>query len=155
MAIDLDELTAELIGDESIRRTVYDDATGLPLHPGMVCKGHPTIGVGRALDVHGLSPEEIKFLLRNDATEVSEQLFRALPWFEDLEGPRQCAIANMAFNLGVTGLLGFHDTLSLIAAKNYDGAASAMLASKWAGQVGARAKRIAEQIKTGRRRSGD
>jgi lysozyme len=150
MAIDVDELMDELVGDESLRRVVYDDATGLPLHPGMVCKGHPTIGVGRALDVRGLTVDEIKFLLRNDAVQAIDDLTRALPWFETLDSVRQAALADMAFNLGLAGLLGFHQTLSSIQTGDYKAAAAQMLASKWAGQVGDRAKRLASRIETGK-----
>jgi lysozyme len=148
--IDRDFVMSELIDDEQSRHLVYDDATGLRLCPGMVCKGHPTIGVGRALDVNGISSEEIAFLLNNDITRVSDQLNAALPWFGTLDYVRQCALINMAFNLGVAGMLGFHETLSLIAAGNYQLAGSQMLASKWATQVGARARRLAEMIRTGK-----
>ena len=147
--IDLNELTADLASDESSRRVVYDDATGLPLKPGMLLKGHPTIGVGRALDVNGLSQDEIAYLLKNDMTRISELLFEQLPWLIKFDSVRQSAVIEMAFNVGVHGLLGFHDTLSLIAAGNYDAAAEAMLASKWALQVGARARRLAEMIRSG------
>ena len=148
--IDVDELAADLLRDEDSRQTVYDDATKLPLHPGMLIQGHPTIAVGRALDVHGLSKAEIKFLLSNDIADVSEQLFRSLPWFEKLDGVRQRALGNMTFNLGMEGLLGFHGTLGLLEAKQYEQAATAVLSSKWAKQVGQRAVRIAAMLRTGK-----
>ncbi|HUO11336.1 MAG TPA: glycoside hydrolase family protein, partial [Caulobacteraceae bacterium] len=66
-----------------------------------------------------------------------------------LDDPRQDVLANMAFNLGVGGLLRFPKTLALVRAERWDAAADAMLASAWARQVGARARRLAEQLCTG------
>ena len=149
MAINVDELSRELLKDEQLRLVVYDDKTAMPLHPGMVCQGHPTIGIGRALDVHGLSRDEAFYLLRNDIAQIDKKLSTLLPWYQSLDPIRQCTLANMAFNLGVEGLLSFHQTLTLIQTSQYAAAAAAMLASKWAAQVGDRAKRLAEQIRTG------
>jgi len=55
----------------------------------------------------------------------------------------------MAFNLGTKGLMKFKNTLALIQAGKFDDAAHAMLASKWASQVGIRATRLARQMQTG------
>jgi lysozyme len=148
--IDFDELANELANDEALKLVVYDDATGLPLHPGMVCKGHPTIGIGRCLDTNGITREEALYLVRNDMQKVAAQLNADLPWFAALDPIRQTALANMSFNMGVRGLLGFHDTLSAMAVGNYQLAGTQMLASKWATQTGARATRIAEMIRTGK-----
>jgi lysozyme len=58
-------------------------------------------------------------------------------------------LVNMAFNMGINGLLGFKHTLELVRTGNYADAADAMLNSKWAEQVGPRAKRLSEQMRTG------
>ncbi|MFV0678197.1 hypothetical protein [Variovorax sp. tm] len=55
----------------------------------------------------------------------------------------------MSFQLGVDGLLGFKHTLALIEEGNYTFAADNMLKSKWADQTPARAKRLANQMRTG------
>ena len=147
--IDKDELAAELTNDEALKLYVYDDATGLPIRPGTLVKGHPSIGIGRCLDMKGLTRAESIFLNGDDIDEVEKQLNAGLPWFAALDSVRQTALGNMTFNLGFHGLLGFHDALALIASKQYEAAADAMLASHWATQTGARAKRIAEMIRTG------
>ena len=149
MSMDLDSLTADLIEDESIRLVVYDDATGLPLHPGMMIKGHPTIGVGRALDTHGISRDEAMMLLHNDMVGTTDQLHENLPWLARLDDVRQRVIAEMAFQLGMAGLLGFHAMLTALEREEYASAAQQMLQSKWAGQVPNRAKRLAERVRTG------
>lgn len=149
--IDVDELAADLLTDEGERLYVYDDATGQPLRPGMMLKGHPTIGRGRCLDTHGISRDEAIYLNKDDIHGVSDQLFAGLPWFASLDSVRQTALAEMAFNLGFHGLCGFHDTLALISTGKYEAAADEMLKSHWASEVGARAHRLAEIIRTGKR----
>ncbi|WP_180542194.1 glycoside hydrolase family protein [Nevskia soli] len=147
--IDIAQLATWLVEDESLKLLVYDDATEKPIKPGTVVIGHPTIGIGRALDVHGISKAEAAYLLTNDMASVIEQLGRALPWFGSLDPVRAGVLADMAFNLGLTGLLCFHVTLGLIESRQYSEAADSMLKSKWAAQVGGRAKRLAERMRTG------
>lgn len=60
----------------------------------------------------------------------------------------QDALTNMAYNLGRTRLGGFVNTLADINAKRYEAAAERLKRSKWASQVGGRAKRIIEELKT-------
>lgn len=55
----------------------------------------------------------------------------------------------MAFNLGIRGLLTFKMTLSLIEYGDYDNAATEMLNSVWAYQVGQRAIELSKQMATG------
>ena len=77
------------------------------------------------------------------------QLTSVLPWFATLAPLRQDVLVNMAYNMGLHGLLAFHNTLSFIEAGAYDAAASAMLNSTWARQVPTRANRLAQQMRTG------
>jgi lysozyme len=142
-------LAEELARDEGQRLTVYDDATGYAVRPGVTVEGHLTIGVGRALDVRGISPAEAAFLLDNDIAAFTLGLQQALPWFSGLDPVRQRALTNMAFNLGVHGLLGFRDAMAFMANRQYDAAACAIEDSAWYKEVGARAARIAGMIRTG------
>lgn len=137
-----EQLAAELIRDEGLCLAVYDDATGLPLRPGMELVGHPTIGIGRALDVNGITADEAHLLLANDIARVEGELQKALPWFAALDDARQRVLVNMAFNLGTAGLLRFHDTLRYAQEGRYELAARAMQDSGWYRQVGGRALRL-------------
>ena len=58
-------------------------------------------------------------------------------------------LANMAFNLGVDGLLGFRRMILAVDRGHYDQAAREMLNSKWARQVFNRAIRLAEMMAKG------
>jgi lysozyme len=136
------ELTRQLKGDEDVKPQAYTD------HLGFL-----TIGVGRLIDARkpgsGLRPAEIAFMLNNDIDDRIEQLTRRLPWFQDLDDARKAVLLNMSFEMGVEGLLGFKNTLKLVEQGNYESAAENMLKSLWAKQTPARAKRMADQMKTG------
>lgn len=142
-------LTTELQRDEGERLVVYDDATGKPITPGTVVKGHPTIGVGRALDVRGITKAESDFLLGNDIDFFSHALMSLLPWFENFDPTRQRILVNMALNLGVDGLLKFHDTLRYCEEGRFELASRAMQDSAWYKQVGDRGERLAILMKDG------
>jgi lysozyme len=137
-----EELSRQLRGDEDERPCVYKDSLGFW-----------TIGVGRLVDERkpgsGLSPDEITYLLNNDIDDRAEAVAKALPWFQSLDEARQGVLLNMAFQLGTEGLLKFERTLGLIEARQYEAAADAMLRSLWATQTPKRAKRMAEQMRSG------
>lgn len=138
----IDELTRQLRADEGVRRTVYKDTLGLW-----------TIGVGRLVDPSkpgaGLRDSEIDMMLRNDIHDRLTQLADRLPWFYDLSDPRQGVLVNMAFQLGVNGLMEFKTTLDLVRRGQYAEAAVQMLKSKWALQTPQRARRLAQQMALG------
>jgi lysozyme len=64
--------------------------------------------------------------------------------------PRQDVVLNMLFNLGLPKFLAFRKMIEALRLANYDQAATEMLDSKWAIQVGIRAKELAEIMRTGR-----
>ena len=136
------ELIEQLKRDEGWRPLAYLDSMGLL-----------TIGVGRLIDSRkpgaGLRPDEIDYLLRNDINDRVAALQKALPWFAKLDQARQGVLINMAFQMGTAGLLAFRQTLGLVRDGKYAEAADQMLKSKWAEQTPARARRLAEQMKTG------
>lgn len=120
---------------------------GLRLKPYRCTAGRLTIGVGRNLDDRGISQAEALSLLDNDIGECWARLSANLPWLATAPEPVQEALVNMAFNLGVNGLLQFSTTLGHLQACRYAEAAQAMLASAWARQVGKRAERLAAQVR--------
>lgn len=135
------ELTKQLRRDEGEVLTVYNDSLG-----------YATIGVGRLVDKRkggGITPEESAYLLSNDIDERQTELLRRIPWVATLDPVRFGALLNMAFQIGVDGLLGFKNTLAMVRAGNYAGAAEGMLQSLWARQTPERAKRISEQMRLG------
>ena len=77
------------------------------------------------------------------------EVAKALPWISGLNGARQAVLVGMAFQMGTEGLLKFKNTLAMVQAGDYEGAAKGMLQSLWARQTPARAKRMSDQMKTG------
>lgn len=88
-------LVTELIRDEGVRLNAYDDASRLPIRPGSIVRGHPTIGIGRALDVRGVTPDEAQYLLSNDIDAFTLGLQQRYPWFNNLDDTRQRVLVNM------------------------------------------------------------
>jgi lysozyme len=136
------DLIRQLRADEGERACVYRDSLGFW-----------TIGVGRLVDASkpgaGLRPDEISYLLNNDVDDRIDALTRKLPWFQNLDDARKGVLLNMSFQMGVDGLLGFSNTLAMVREGKYENAAHGMLQSLWAKQTPQRAKRLAEQMRTG------
>ncbi|MDR2504125.1 MAG: glycoside hydrolase family protein [Deltaproteobacteria bacterium] len=131
------------------RHIAYRDSVGvLTIGYGHNLGAGPIPDFDPALDT--LSENEAGDLLARDAHAAELAVFAALPWADGLSPARQAALVNMAFNLGMRGLLGFKNTLADVQAGNYAGAAARMSQSKWAGQVGARARELARQMETGK-----
>ena len=123
---------------------------GERLKPYRCTAGKLTIGVGRNLEDRGITREESAVLLANDIADMERELQRALPWVARLDEVRARVLVDMAFNLGVVGLLAFKRTLAAIEAGQYQQAATMMLDSKWAKQVGGRAERLSRMMATGK-----
>ena len=132
------KLKALLIKNEGIREHVYLDSVGVP-----------TIGVGRNLKDRGVLPDEIELMLKNDVYYFYNELWKALPVFKALDDNRQVALINMAFNLGMRGIMSFKKMLAYLHLHQYENAANEMLDSKWATQVKGRALQLADIIRTG------
>ena len=130
----------------------------LKRHEGVILHGYldhlnyMTIGVGRCVQENvgiGLTMEEAEYLLANDITRVREELTKMFEWFEDLNEPRQEAMINLNFNLGMTKLRGFKMALAAMSENDFDEAADQFMDSRWSSQVGQRAVEVTEQIRTG------
>jgi lysozyme len=142
-------LFGQLSIQEAYRRFVYDDATGEEIVPGYTVQGNPTIGHGRNLIAQGISQDEALVLLRRDIDRAWNDVATHIPWAESaLSVVRFSVLVNMAFNMGIQGLLGFHEMLTALEQGNYDQAADAMVNSLWYRQTGSRAQTLVLQMRT-------
>jgi lysozyme len=132
------EIVAQLRRDEGVRNFPYTDTVG-----------KLTIGVGRNLTDVGLSDPEINFLLQIDIQRVTNTLHFRLPWFQALDPVRQGALVNLCFNVGFSKLEKFEKMLIATAQGDWETASTEMLNSAWAKEVGDRADRLAQQMRTG------
>jgi lysozyme len=124
---------------------------GLRLKPYRCTAGKLTIGIGRNLDDCGISQTEAYVLLENDIRNCEKQLLDEIPEiYINLDEVRKSVLLNMCFNLGISGLLGFKNTLAFVKAGDWERAANGMLASKWAKQVGRRAIELSEMMRKGK-----
>jgi|SRR5690554_6313570 len=138
--------------DRELLRSQLKRHEGLRLKPYRDTVGKLTIGYGRNLDDNGISEPEAEMLLDNDIDRVAGELYR-IRGYNTLSPVRQTVIANMAFNLGTPGLMGFRRMWAAIERQDYESAAREMLDSKWARQVGSRATELAEIMRDGEPRS--
>lgn len=138
---DLDALFAELESEEGCVLHAYRDHLG-----------YLTIGVGRLIDQRrggGISREEARMLLVNDVARIEAELDAHLPWWRAASPRRQRALLNMAFQMGVSGLLEFRNTLAMAERGDWAAAADNALKSLWARQTPARAARVAAMLRDG------
>lgn len=132
------QLMAQLNIDEGRRKHIYPDTMG-----------KITAGVGRNLTDRDFSEDEIDLMLQNDVRMVLQSLDKTYPWWKGMTEERQQVLANMAFNLGMAKLSAFKNFLKALQSGRWDMAADEMLNSAWAGQVGARAVRLAQRMRKG------
>ena len=149
---------------------------GLRLEPYICPAGYWTIGVGRNLESKGLTGAEQKFifgrddyskqeviellkkrgitkdealfLLVNDISECIKDL-KTFTWFDQLDDVRTKVVVDMRFNLGPQGFRQFKRMIEHLAAGRYSLAAGEMVNSRWYLQVGTRARRLVEMMRTG------
>lgn len=117
--------------------------------------GRLTIGFGRCVDPDepgtGITEAEAEMLLANDLErfEAAAQRVVGEATWSLLNQTRREALIEMCFNMGAGNLAKFRRMLSRLSEEDYPGAADEALSSRWAEQVGKRADRIADRIRTG------
>jgi lysozyme len=126
---------------EELRLKVYDDASGSPLTLGDRVKGHPTIAWGRALDVRGVSGQEAEQMLANDLENIQTGLEKYhFSFWVDLSDLRKSVLVDMAYNMGIGGLMKFEHMLNALRNRDYDEAAAQIENSRFFRQTGIRGK---------------
>lgn len=142
-------LDAQLAVEEGNRSRLYDDATGATFETGMTLKGNLSVGTGINL-MPGFDAPELEFLEMHRITKARSMLSE-FAWFTVQDEVRQVALADLAFNLGVRGLIGWPKFRADMAAKDYAAAVAEIRSNQlWVGQVHpARANRIEQMILTG------
>lgn len=132
-------ITQDLVREEGFSPHAYRDT-----------RGFLTIGYGRLIDKRrgkGLSQYEAREMLVNDVNRLIGSLDHNIPWWATQPENVQRALANMAYQLGTTGLLGFKKMLEALKQGDYNKAYIEALDSDWAQQTPQRARRIAELLR--------
>ena len=148
------EMEGIMLSNESYvkLREMIKNHEGLKLKPYECTAGRWTIGYGHNLDAHKETPPlsitqaQAEQYLDQDISTADCDCVMRLPYFTYLDEVRKAVLIDMCFNLGINGLLGFKKTNAAIMAKDYYTAAAEMLDSKWATQVGIRARRLSRMM---------
>jgi lysozyme len=132
------ELVDSLKHHEGFRAEAYVDTTG-----------HLTIGYGQKIDDLRVSKEEAEKWLIDGAVAKMRELETFLAFRAVKDPVRRDVLIEMAYNLGVDGLMKFRNMWAAVKVQNWDDAAVHMLDSLWAKQVGARAHTLATRMREG------
>jgi len=137
--VNISDVCEQLKADEGFRRHVYLDHLG-----------YETIGYGFLVDERrggGLPRDIADYWLEQEVIKRAEHL--NVRWPEMGRQPQevQQALVNMAFQMGVGGVLGFKRMLEALRAGDRGRAADEAIDSKWARQTPNRAERVAAMIR--------
>lgn len=141
-----------LMRHEGVKEKIYNDHLG-----------NPTIGVGflvsalseTELDIIGVAShdevkeideEQIFKILRLKLQKLIYELDDKLPWFFDRPIQIQYAVLDMAYQLGVGGLLKFKRFLDALENKEYLRAQLEAKNSRWAKQTPTRCQYVCDRI---------
>ena len=108
-----------------------------------------TIGWGTDLS-EGITRTEAAYLLRERLADTRKRLAKAWAPFDAMPSHVQAALLNMGYQLGVGGVIEFHDMLAALERGDYAAARAAALESAWAHETPARARRVADALTVGR-----
>lgn len=114
--------------------------------------GRWTIGVGHNIEARGLTigDELIDLLFHEDVADALKDATVFCKQFNELSPHRQAVLVNMAFQLGLGGLMKFVRFRAALASGDYPLATVEMLNSKWAREdTPARAMELAEIMRRG------
>lgn len=123
--------------EEGFRARMYDCPSG-----------KKTVGYGINLEATPIPEPVADHWLRHEIDGIRNELVQH-EWFNAMSIQRQGVIIDMAYNMGVVGVLGFRRMIMALSAHDYETAAREMLDSQYARQVPNRAQRNAESLITG------
>lgn len=139
---------AQIAEDEGFRDKVYP-----------CTEGFPTVGYGHRLSewharVHPVGTRLPVPVLKKwfdmdlETADKDARAFAGSAW-EGMSDARRAVLVNMAFNIGGARLAKFTRFRAAVVKGHWPKAAREMLDSKWAQQVGDRAKRLADKMRDG------
>jgi lysozyme len=137
-------LIPDLKRDEGYRAHAYGD----PLThaaPWTIGYGHTGADVDRNTV---WTQDHANAALTDDIAKAVSALDAKLPRWRALDDLRQDCLVNMCFNMGINALITFDNFLNLMWSGNFERAAEDLKNTRWYGQVGLRAVRVADQIRT-------
>jgi lysozyme len=135
--MDMERLRTTITRHEGARLEMYQDSLGIW-----------TIGVGHNIQEKGISDRVMDLMLEEDLQEAIDEVKRNVSFFTEMPEQVQEALVNLSFNMGIPRLMQFKKTLAYLREGDFTSAASELLDSRYATQVGERAIEIADMIRT-------
>ncbi|MDP8728375.1 glycoside hydrolase family protein [Serratia marcescens] len=142
----------------------YDEGCKLELYKDT--ENYWTVGIGHLVTKNPNKAEAIKILGSDKITlNQAEQLFNSdvqktitgiknnqilYPVYNSLDDIRKMALINMCFQIGITGVAGFKNSLAYLLKKQWKQAATNLAQSKWYRQTPNRAKRVISVFEYGK-----
>ncbi len=103
----------------------------------------PTFGHGLTY----ITKQESKIIVQNRINEITNQLAHKIAFFFLLPEDVQEVLVEMAYQMGVQGVLGFNNMLEALHEHDFELAADEMLNSRWAIQTPRRAKELSTIVR--------
>lgn len=153
--INVERLQNDLIHDEGLKLDPYTDTLGnLTIGVGhlMSADGREKAEevIGRKIGSGSITRAEALEILQSDIAEVVAELSKENFWpLVSQYEVRSRALVNMTFNLGLSKLFHFTNMIAALLKSDWEKAAAEMEHSLWAHEVGARALRLAEMMRSG------
>ena len=145
--MDINKLREQLKIDEGVLYEIYDDHLG-----------YKTFGIGHLVkttdEEYGapvgtpVSEERVNSVFDEDVETYIDESKKVFGNLEDMPQEVQQVIVNMCFNMGAPRLSQFKKFIKAIHDEDWATASVEMLDSKWATQVGPRANRLADRIRS-------
>ena len=99
----------------------------------------------------GITEDQARALFANDVQGKILDLDIHIPWWRTLDDVRQNVLVNICFNVGCGQLLTWHHTLDAFQSHNWSLAAANLQSTRpWADQVPNRARRLVDQVASGK-----
>lgn len=144
----LNELLEELKREEGFRANIYQCTAGVD-----------TIGYGFNVNyleedelalnngvVEPMSREVADKILELKLEKLKKEVYRAFPWIKNHPKKVQDALIEMAYQLGLTKMKGFSQTLRYIEVEDYSSAVRNLKNSRWAQQTPRRVNNLIKRL---------
>jgi len=145
--MDINKLREQLKIDEGVRYEVYDDHLG-----------YKTFGIGHLVkttdEEYGwpvgtpVSEKRVNSVFDEDVETYIAETEKVFGNLQEMPQEVQQVLVNMCFNMGAPRLSQFKKFIKAIHDEDWATASVEMLDSRWANQVGDRANRLSDRIKS-------
>ena len=125
----------------------------IKIHEGYVSRvykdslGIDTIGYGFAIKDLNLEEDICQIILQRKLESLEKRINKRFEWYKDMPQPIKDVVAEMCYQMGVTGVSKFKKTINFLKNKQCRMASVEMLDSRWANQTPGRANELSERVK--------